>query len=438
MTKKKSNAQIKRMMKRAETRGEAYTAPPPKEESPIDNNNEEDDNDDDVPEEGGAPATADDNDDVDDEEEEADSSFDPPLDKEQQKIAKQALTLKKELETILNDESLRAKERRSHKRKAEAIAAEAAGCTVEEMQKWYEENQELLNEMEQKSASKKNSADNKKDTTGDANNKQTKGTPYILFVGQLNFTTTKETLHEHIRKELKEDDHKVTKENVKVRLLTDPKTKKSRGMAFVELETPELMYACLKLHHGLLEGRRLNIERSAGARNKEARQSKIKKFREEQEQYLSKVVDSILAEYIKTGELKDGELDEGAVALCKRYTASLVDTAIKQYIEKNGRTMDNPSAFFTFLLTKLAADKVEQQGSSRANSSSSGRDKERQPKRSTQPPPKRAKTSSVSSKSSLPGVDFSLSEKSKDAGSGNMSEIFPSLARGRGRGRGYM
>ena len=205
-------------------------------------------------------------------------------------------------------------------------------------------------------------------------------------------------------------------------------------MAFVELSDPELMYACLRLHHTLLDGRRLNVERSAGGRKKETRQAKIKQFREQQEEYLSSVIDSILGDYIKSGELKEGELDEGAVAMCKRYSASMVETAIKQYIENNGRTMDNTSAYFSFLLGKLAADKAEgllgegnntkQKPSKRPKSDHSpGKDK-----------PKAGST--IAPQSSLSGVDFSMSEKEESAGDDSLAKIFPSLSRG--RGRGYM
>jgi len=334
-----------------------------------------------------------------------------------------ALKLKQELDAINTDESLRAKERRSNKRKAEAIAAEAAGCSVEEMQKWYEENQEKLAELEQKTS--------KQSKKKEEQQQETKPAPLIVFVGQLSYATTREGLFQHIKKELS-DEHKVTEETVKVRLLTDPKTKKSRGMAFVELANPELMYACLKLHKSLIEGRRINVEKSAGGRNKESRQSKIKQFREKQEEYLSSVVDNILADYIKSGELKEGELDEGAIALCKRHTAAMVEAALKEYIENNGRTMDNTSAYFSFLLGKLAEDK--EQGVFKPGEDKGKRERNQKP--TGFPPKKKAKT--VASKSSMNGVDFSLSEEQCDANSNPLSKIFPSMARGRGRGRGYM
>ena len=337
-------------------------------------------------------------------------------------IEKVGLKLKKELDAILNDESLRAKERRSRKRKAEAIAAEEAGCSVEDMQKWYEENQELLAKLEKEADKKKNNS-----SKNDDKNPPKKMTPLVLFVGQLSYDTTADGLFQHIKKELGSD-HEINQETVKVRLLTDPKKKRSKGTAFLELGNPELLYACLKLHKSLLEGRRINVERSAGGRNKERRNAKIKEFREKQEEYLSNVMDNILADYIKKGELQEGELDEGAISLCKRHTATMVEAALKEYIEGNGRSMDNTSAYFSFLLGKIAEDHE-------AGTLTTGRGK-RENSSAKFPPKKKPKT--VASKSSLSGVDFSLSEDKSDANSNPMSRIFPSMARGRGRARGYM
>ena len=391
------------MEKRAATRGEEYVPPPPKEED----------------KEKEAPLAK-------------ETTTKPCTDataSSSSSMETVGLKLKKELDAILKDEGLRAKERRSQKRKAEAIAAEEAGCSVEDMQKWYEENQELLEKLEKEADSK-----NKSKTTKDGSDQPKNKIPLVVFVGQLSYATTRDGLFQHIKKELGSE-HKINQETVKVRLLSDSKTKKSRGMAFVELGDPELMYACLKLHKSLLEGRRINVERSAGGRNKETRNSKIKQFREKQEEYLSNVMDSILADYIKSGELQEGELDEGAISLCKRHTATMVEAALKEYIEGNGRSMDNTSAYFSFLLGKIAED--HEAGTFSPSDGNGGNDKGKRDNSNSKFPPKK-KPKTVASKSSLPGVDFSLSEDKSDANSNPLSKIFPSMARGRGRGRGYM
>jgi RNA recognition motif-containing protein len=133
-------------------------------------------------------------------------------------------------------------------------------------------------------------------------------------------------------------------------------------MAFVEIQDdPELMYACLKLHHTTLNGRRINVERSAGgSKNSEHRKSKIQNFRNEQTKYMDNVIDTMFQEYIQRGEIqKDGELDAGVIALCKLHSPSVVQTTLERYVESNGRDMDNPSAYFTHLIGKIAVDPWE-------------------------------------------------------------------------------
>jgi hypothetical protein len=124
----------------------------------------------------------------------------------------------------------------------------------------------------------------------------------------------------------------------------------------------------LKLHQTFLKGRRINIERSTGGkRNNESRKLKINQFRKEQKEYFDEVVDNILNEYKKTGELREDELDAGVVALCKRHAGPIVRAAVSKHIEGSGRDMDNPSAYLSFLITKFAVEDLyeEKEGEKR-------------------------------------------------------------------------
>jgi RNA recognition motif-containing protein len=322
---KKSKAQIKRLMERAEARGEVYHPPAEKDEEEN---------------EAGDTATGADG---------AAPAIEPGTELGEKKSKIEGKTkllaakkLKVELAAIENDETLKAKERRSAKRKAEAIALESTSCQPDELLQWYEENGG-----QQESREEVNKSDGK-----------TRNNPYILFVGQLDFSTSKKSLFEHIKTEIAEE-HKVTEETVKIRLLTDPKTKKSRGMAFVEVTDPEFLYSLLKLHLTMLDGRRINVERSAGGgRNSENKKSKIKQYRTEQGDFMEGGVKNMLDEYKKSGEIQEGELDDGVVGLCKRHSATVVQASLERYVESNGRDMDNPSAYLSFLLGKLASEGI--------------------------------------------------------------------------------
>ncbi|EST06647.1 RNA recognition motif domain protein [Kalmanozyma brasiliensis GHG001] len=121
-----------------------------------------------------------------------------------------------------------------------------------------------------------------------------KNNKYILFIGNMAFSTTSEYISKHFGQ--------ACGETPTVRLLTrkadpnalaslpaskrksiakgkalDPTKPQSKGCAFVEFQTSEALRKALKFHHTLLEGRKINVELTAGGGGKgEARQEKIK------------------------------------------------------------------------------------------------------------------------------------------------------------------
>lgn len=480
MGKKKSAAQIRRLQERAEKRGETYEYTP---DQPDENVTEAN------PEESATTTTAQ-HDDC-EKENQCDTA-------ETQKRRVVAARLIQELKDIESNEEIKSKDRRSAKRKAEAIASEEAGMQVEELVQWYDQNKqedgksdesatvdpkmetkrnaamklkqalkdiesnEELKSKDRRSAKRKAEAiatektdmtpeallewwdKESQKTSGGNKNKKTKQSkeknhdPYIAFIGQLSFDTTSEQLLEHIRSQLQNDFPKVRKHTIKIRMLTDSKTKKSRGMAFCEVDDPELLYGLLKLHQTFLKGRRINVERSAGGnKNSTKRQGIIKQYRKEQDEYFAEVMDSILGEYKKTGELREDELDEGVIALCKRHSGPVVRAAVAKYIEGSGRDMDNPSAYLTFLITKFAEEGVYEeredgnkhnQGPRKKRTNNNDRPNNRPNKnRSSGGGGGAAKRFKSSSEFAKAGIDMSNSE-----GSSKISQIFPSARRGRG------
>ncbi|KAL7487617.1 hypothetical protein ACHAW6_013673 [Cyclotella cf. meneghiniana] len=462
----KSAAKIRRNEVRAAARGESYTPPPPATTTPDDSRNDDNDNDDDV-----------------------------------DSIRKSAAAQK--LERALTDldenaDGLNSKERRTAKRKAEAIASEEAGCPADQLLEWYSRRRQKkragtnndgtsgltprdeaklvsakklrealskldgLNAKERRSAKRKAEAiaaeetgcqpaellqwsnNIKKTAEGDAKNKTN---PYILFVGQLSYTTTSEMLFQHFQQTL--GPTVIHKDSIRIRLLTDAATKKSKGMAFIELSTPETMYECLKMHLTHLDGRRINVERSSGGGNA-AKKSKISSFRQEQSSFISQTMDKILEEHIKNGEIEEGELDEGVIALCKRHSATVVEQALKEYVEekrlrkerkekwgeKEEDELRNPSAFLTHVIGRVAEEggAVGQKAKDNKGRSDRGRNRSRG-QGDSEKTSDDGRGDSVLEKS---GVDMSISYNKSSDGKNKIASIFPSMQRGRGRGRGYM
>mmetsp|Transcript_36784 Transcript_36784/g.85918 ORF Transcript_36784/g.85918 Transcript_36784/m.85918 type:complete len:297 (-) Transcript_36784:180-1070(-) len=288
---KKTAAQIRRMQKRAAGRGEDYTPPPP----------------------ANPPLTA-----------ENDTTEAPETPNALQELR---------AATKADVSSMNAKERRHHKRKL-AKLAEAAG--VEDLDTFIEAGRDGDDGPEEEDADGSSSGRGRKRARRLDGKPPEINNPYIIFVGQISYSTTSQAIFDHFQKELGED--VITPASAKVRLLTDSKTKKSRGMAFVELDDPKVMYDCLKLHRTHLNGRRINVERSAGGgKNSERRKLKIQNQREQQEKMMSNTVDNILEEYRSKGDLQEGELDDGVVGLFKRHSAHVVDAAIQEYLEADGK-----------------------------------------------------------------------------------------------------
>lgn len=120
---------------------------------------------------------------------------------------------------------------------------------------------------------------------GEANEMASKGRGvrqqrFILFIGNLKYTTTKEAIQEHFAK--------VCDPSPTIRLMT-PKPSasgrsvtKSKGCAFLEFTAKPALQEALKLHHSTLEGRMINVELTAGGGGKsEGRTAKLKERNKE-------------------------------------------------------------------------------------------------------------------------------------------------------------
>ncbi|KAI0034157.1 hypothetical protein K488DRAFT_46078 [Vararia minispora EC-137] len=98
---------------------------------------------------------------------------------------------------------------------------------------------------------------------------------FILFIGNLRYTTSREAILEHFS---------TCDPPPTVRLLTPKQTRpgatvaKSKGCAFLEFSTKVTLQRALKLHHSELDGRKINVELTAGGGGKgEQRLGKLQK-----------------------------------------------------------------------------------------------------------------------------------------------------------------
>jgi len=84
---------------------------------------------------------------------------------------------------------------------------------------------------------------------------------FILFIGNLKYTTTREAIQDHFA---------ICDPPPTIRLLTHTSTQrsKSKGCAFLEFTHRNALQQALKLHQSTLEGRMINVELTAGGGGK--------------------------------------------------------------------------------------------------------------------------------------------------------------------------
>ena len=182
----------------------------------------------------------------------------------------------------------------------------------------------------------------KADPTPTMTPEELKKTPYIVFIGQLTYDTTADDVTNFLRSSGIEGP-------IQVRMLTDKTTKQSKGQCFVTLEGSREMNKCIALHQSLLNNRRINIERSVGGKNKDARTVKLREARLQLQIKHSEQIDGIIEKYARTSNLEPITSD---FLLNKLYrlTSIEVDKILKKFTDMPN-TMRKMS-----VLDKIASD----------------------------------------------------------------------------------
>ena len=206
------------------------------------------------------------------------------------------------------------------------------------------------------------SADVSKEENGDsARNSQNKKSKRVrkttgahtLFVGQLPFYATQESILEHF------ESFGVL--GASVRLLTNKKTGKSKGIAFLEVTSDKQVATALRAHHTLLGNRQINVERTVGGGgNGKARREKLKSLRQLQGTAFLQEIRALVDEAIEKsdGAIERADIDDRLVeALCNfpRKAAKLI---LEEVSQSDFSTVRNKSAWIMGFI-KRYRDKMQ-------------------------------------------------------------------------------
>ena len=175
-------------------------------------------------------------------------------------------------------------------------------------------------------------------------------TPYVIFVGQLPFDCTTADLDALLQTaELGRP--------AKVRFLTNESTGAFRGTAFVEVESAEDQHKCLSLHHSIVRGRKINIEKSCGGSNPERRAGKLAEQRRSQQAVLHQKIVLIVDQYSARGVLPPRE-QLGSVVQERlfAYSPAHVQAVLSNY--EKAISSSNQAAGFSSATSQAALDRT--------------------------------------------------------------------------------
>ncbi|CEG38972.1 h aca ribonucleoprotein complex subunit 1 [Plasmopara halstedii] len=168
-----------------------------------------------------------------------------------------------------------------------------------------------------------------------------------LFVGQLPFKATEEMIRKHFAES----------GEIQVRMLTDKKTKKFKGMAFIEVKDSKALGAALSRHHTLLLGRRINVEMTAsgGGTKSENRRNKIDLLRKKQSNVQVEKTKALIQKHIDGQEFKlqQDDVDDRMIDFLSWFDYETAKKALDEYNRCVSDRVKNRKAFFMGILKRF-------------------------------------------------------------------------------------
>ncbi|TDH69074.1 hypothetical protein CCR75_001680 [Bremia lactucae] len=144
---------------------------------------------------------------------------------------------------------------------------------------------------------------------------------------------------------------------ITLRMLTDKKTKKFKGMAFIEVKDNKALGAALSRHHTLLLGRRINVELTAGGGGKksEIRRQKIDSLRSKQSIVQVKKAKALIQKRIDSPEYKltQEDVDDRMIDFLSWFDYETAKKALDELDRCVSDNVNNRKAFFMGILKRF-------------------------------------------------------------------------------------
>lgn len=277
-----------------------------------------------------------------------------------------------ETDAATDSTQLNAKQRRQLAREAERVEKEKAAVEVEPTCAPGTEdtaNGEKLNAKQRRLLARKASrpedeVEKSKAKTGDDSkkrkrssktkegaeedpNKKVKSIHLTLFVGQLPYNATEQKIRQHFQEA----------GDIEVRMLTDKRTKKFKGTAFIEVKDSKALGAALSRHHTLLNGRRINVEMTAsgGGNKSEQRRTKIDLLRKKQSNVQVEKTKALIQKHIDSREYKitKDDVDDRMIDFLSWFDYETAKKALEEYNRCVSERVLNRKAFFMGILKRF-------------------------------------------------------------------------------------